>query len=226
VSGWPAREGRASSSLTSASTPRATTSATSIGTYWPVSRAAKLAVGLGLVALAGGDSVWPRELGRPPLEPRPWRGRSAYARLARWAAGLAAGAKRPLSDSVRSFSATDARPGIAALVTDAMDPEAPAALRALAARGHEVWLLAVLEQTEIEPEVEGDVRLLDAETGAAVEVTANSPTLAAYRRALEGHLEALDRAVTRTGGRMTVIGSSDTLVSLASGVWRREGWLA
>lgn len=188
-------------------------------------RAAKLGVGLGLVALAGGDSVWPRELGRPPSEPRPWRGRAAYARLARWAATLGSEAKRPLSESVKSFVAAEVRPGIAALLTDAMDPEAAGAVRALSARGHEVWLVVVLDRTELDPEVEGDVRLLDSETGAAVEVTANSPTLAAYRRALDAHLEGLDQAVTRAGGRMAVVGSQESLVSLASGLWRREGWL-
>jgi hypothetical protein len=72
-------------------------------------------------------------------------------------------------------------------------PAWTAGLHALAARGYEVTLLHVLAPEEVEPGLAGDLKLLDSETGAAVEVTADAGLLARYRRGLAAWREELGR---------------------------------
>ena len=57
------------------------------------------------------------------------------------------------------------------LVSDLLDPAADRALRDLAGTGADVIVLHVLAPDEVEPTLVGDMRLVDAETGATVDVT-------------------------------------------------------
>ena len=56
-------------------------------------------------------------------------------------------------------------------------------IRELAATRSELIVLHVLSPDELDPPLEGDLRLVDAETGDGIDVTADLPTLDAYRAA-------------------------------------------
>jgi hypothetical protein len=58
-------------------------------------------------------------------------------------------------------------------------------LRALAARGFEVTIMHILSPDEIDPELNGDLKLRDLETGTEVEITADYDLLQRYRAGLE-----------------------------------------
>jgi hypothetical protein len=94
------------------------------------------------------------------------------------------------------------RPGLAICISDGLDPAAATALRAISARGHELLLIQVLSKVDIDPEIEGDLRLLDSESGDDVELTANADALRIYKRNLAEHCRVLEEAVTRGGGRV------------------------
>lgn len=194
----------------------------------PKARQARhLAHALGYLALASGDAAYPHPLGiRIPPSP-PLRGRAAYPRLAAqvdgWPEGTAGGPT--LSAELRAFAASRARPGLVLLLSDGMDPDVPGALRILGGRGHEVLFLQILSEVERDPDIEGDLRLIDSESGAEVEVTANVDTLRAYRRNLAAHQEAIAEAVRRGGGRRAEVDAADRLEALVRGPLRRQGWL-
>jgi uncharacterized protein (DUF58 family) len=187
--------------------------------------ARRLACAMGYVALSGGDAVYGRLLGRtaPPLPAL--RGRAGFVRLAAWAAAAHAEGKA-LATGLKAFAASGARPGLVVLVSDGMDPDAAAGLRAVGGRGHELLFLQVLSDVELEPDLEGDLRLLDSETNEFVEITANSITLREYRRRLDAHLEGLKAAVLRSGGRHALVRPDQSLEELLRGALRREGWFA
>jgi hypothetical protein len=130
-----------------------------------------------------------------------------------------------LDAEIRSFAASGARTGLVVLVTDALHPGAPQALRILAGRGHEVWLLQVLSDTEIDPDLEGDLRLIDAENQKTAEVTINSFTLNDYQRNLRAHNQALSDEALRSGGRYALIQAGTHLDQVVKNVWRRERWV-
>lgn len=185
-----------------------------------------LAAAFGYIGLLAGDAVTPVRLGRREPPPAVMRGRAAYGRYAVWLA-------RPIDDdspaglaaSLRSFAASRARAGVAIVLSDGLDPEAPNALRALVGRGHEVWCVQVLSDLDLDPDLEGDLRLVDGEGGAPTEITANSGTLKAYRENLAHHNEALAEAAMRGGGRYALYRTGTALEAFVKDTLKREGWV-
>jgi len=74
--------------------------------------------------------------------------------------------------------------GVVILLSDLLDPAADKVIRELAATGSELIVLHVLSPEELEPQLEGDLRLVDVETGEGVDVTVDLPTLDAYKARL------------------------------------------
>jgi uncharacterized protein (DUF58 family) len=206
-----------------------------------LSAAARLACALGYVGLTGGDAVYPRLLGRREAPMAALRGRSSYYRLASWAHAAAqpsgeespapssngkSAKSTPLGMGLRAFVNSSARPGLVVLMSDGMDPEIAAALRTLGGRGHEVLFLQVLSEIELDPDIEGDLRLLDSEAGVPVEITANSYALKEYRRRLDEHNQAIRDAVLRIGGRHALVRPDMKLEDILKNTLKREGWVA
>lgn len=187
----------------------------------------KLATALGYLALSGGDALYPRRIGikEPPLPAL--RGRTAFVRLN---ALLNAPTGDPtesasLSGGLRGFANSSARTGLVVLITDAMDPDIETAIRTIGGRGHELFLIQILSDVEIDPDLEGDLRLLDAETAGRVEITANSFALKAYKENLKKHNDQIRDAALRVGGRYALINSSDSVEKTIKDVLKREGWV-
>ncbi|HVL39436.1 MAG TPA: DUF58 domain-containing protein [Fimbriimonadaceae bacterium] len=185
----------------------------------------RLAAALGYVALAGGDAVYPRLLGSR-LERRPaLRNRSSFLRLSRWLEATTPEHSVKLSDSLRLFARSEARAGLAILISDGMDVAAAPAIRALGGAGHEVLFLHVLSEAELDPDLEGDLRLIDAEGGPPVEITANSIAMKEYRSRLTAHNAVLREAVLRVGGRYGLVRTGESLQHIVQRLLRREGWV-
>jgi uncharacterized protein (DUF58 family) len=189
---------------------------------------AKLAAAIGYLGLNGGDAVYPRLLARRKRPMAALRGRASYPRLASWASSAnqtqADGPAQGLSLAVRGFVNSSARAGLVVLITDGMDPEAPNAIRQLGGRGHEIAFLHILSDLELDPDLEGDLRLLDCETSADVEITANSYTMREYRQRLDDHLAALREATQRAGGRYALVDPKTPFDKVVKDVLKREGW--
>lgn len=189
--------------------------------------AQRMACALGHIALMGGDAVFPRSLTGQGGSRGALRGRVSYPRLADWAQSLGpTSSSVNLAKGLRAFASSSARLGLVIVLSDGLDPDCQTALRAIAARGHEVWMLQILSRLETDPDLEGDLRLVDAETQSAVEITANRGTLRAYQENLRRHSETLADACRRGGGRHAQMLTETSLSGLVKNVWRREGWVA
>lgn len=189
--------------------------------------AQRMACALGHIALMGGDAVFPRSLTGQAGPRGALRGRVSYPRLADWAQSLGpTPSSVNLVKGLRAFASSTARLGLVIVLSDGLDPDCQTALRAIAARGHEVWMLQMLSRLETDPDLEGDLRLVDAETQAAVEITANRGTLRVYQENLRLHSETLADACRHGGGRYAQMLTDTSLSGLVKNVWRREGWVA
>ena len=71
--------------------------------------------------------------------------------------------------------------GVVVLLSDLLDPGADRVIRELAATGSELIVLHVLSPDELDPALEGDLRLVDTETGDRVDITADLATIDAYK---------------------------------------------
>jgi uncharacterized protein (DUF58 family) len=188
--------------------------------------AKRLACAFGYVALAGGDAVYPRALGVRQQPMAGLRGRASFPRIARWADDLQPEGTQALANELKAFAKSGVRPGLAVVVTDAMDREIEGAVRVLAGRGHEVLLVQALSDVELRPDLEGDLRLLDVEDASAVEITANSITLRAYATNLQGHNDRLAEACRKAGGRYTLVEVGTALDRVVKETLKKEGWVA
>lgn len=188
-------------------------------------KAREIAAALGYVALAGGDSVYPRYLSGPPVAPRGLRGRTSYPRLAAWAQVCEPEGRKPFDTELKAFASVSARVGVVVVLSDGLQRDAAQALRSVAARGHEVWMIQILSDIELAPDLEGDLRLLDAESEGTAEVTINSYTLKDYLSSLEAHNRSLEAECQRSGGRYAMVEAGTPLQKVVKDVWKREGWL-
>ena len=71
--------------------------------------------------------------------------------------------------------------GVIVLLSDLLDPGADRVIRELAATGSELIVLHVLSPDELDPPLEGDLRLVDTETDERVDITADLATIDAYK---------------------------------------------
>ena len=74
--------------------------------------------------------------------------------------------------------------GVIVLLSDLLDPGADRVIRELAATGSELVVLHILSPDELDPPLEGDLRLVDTETGDRVDITADLATIDAYKARL------------------------------------------
>jgi uncharacterized protein (DUF58 family) len=82
---------------------------------------------------------------------------------------------------LRRYAANAGSPGPLLLFSDLMDDNWKEPLTSLAGRGFEIGLVHILSPDEIEPELSGEFRLIDSETAAQVEITADFETTGRYR---------------------------------------------
>ncbi len=101
-------------------------------------------------------------------------------------------------------STTLRRQGVRVLISDLLWPADPLhTLRPLAERAAALHVIQVLAESEINPEVLGNLRVEDVETGQARELFADAAALERYGAGLRTHQAAWHDACRRCGARLT-----------------------
>ena len=158
----------------------------SMAEKWTAARQAAEAVGY--LALTGGDRlrvIFLQEDGNR-LSPL-LSGRQAYARLTQFLDTCAPAGAGSLTERVMRIEGL--RKGLCFLIADGYEEGGiGTALDNLRYRGQECALIQPLSPFELNPALDGAVKLTDAETGAAVNLLADREALESYRRALEAFL--------------------------------------
>ncbi|MTV24718.1 DUF58 domain-containing protein [Nitriliruptoraceae bacterium ZYF776] len=103
-----------------------------------------------------------------------------------------------LAATVRRAARSSAT-GPLVLVSDLLFDGWELVVDALGAARRDALVLQVLDRDELAPALDDDVRLVDVETGAEVEVGGDDRTAEAYAAALHAHLDAVEAACTRVG---------------------------
>lgn len=144
--------------------------------------ARRAAAALGYIALAGFDRVTVSAFNAGLVETlRPQRGKQQSFALFDFLAGLPVAGTTDVRTALQRYAQQTPRAGPLMLITDLFDPGWQDGLRALQSRPFEITILHVLSSDEIEPALEGDLRLIDVETGRPIEVTADFDLLSRYR---------------------------------------------
>ena len=132
----------------------------------------------------------------------PVRGRGALHRVLRELEQIEAKGAGSLSAALRGVSERSPRPGLLVVLSDFFDAGPVAEeLGRLRAQGHALALVQVLSRMELSPEFEGDVGLVDGETGVELPVTMDASAIEAYLARLAGLVEELRATARRLSGR-------------------------
>ncbi len=88
-----------------------------------------------------------------------------------------------LSHSIRDFLLRHRHKGVAIVISDFLSPGGyEDGLKALASAGFQPMTIQVLAREEFEPDVSGDYRLIDSETGRPVDISTTRRMIETYRR--------------------------------------------
>lgn len=214
------------------------------GTPGKLVLAQRLAMALGWIGLSSRSRVVLSIIaapGRPALQQlAPVRGRPGVRRIADfllervWAPEGRAGAlSGDWVAALRSLSLGRRGKGVLVLISDFLvRGDWRQGLNYLGAGGaFDVHCIQVLSPGELEPEKEaggailGDLRLTDAETGVATEVTVSAALLKRYKARLADHIEAVRRACLARQMSHALVRSDADLKGLLLQYLRRRGVL-
>ena len=153
-----------------------------------IDAAARAAAALGYIALCDLDRVSVSAFsGGEEVSLRPQRGRAATWRLFDFLENVEPEGETDTHAAARRFLLRNKRRGIVVYLSDLLDPAGyEEALKAIAASGMDLYVIHMLAEEEVDPDLAGDYKLVDVETAEPVEVTASAPMRRSYRRVLEG----------------------------------------
>lgn len=164
-----------------------------------VSYAARVAAALGYIGLANLDRVGAVAFAdRPVRVLAPRRGRGGALVLLHFLGGLVAEGGSNLAAALHEYSLRTRRRGVLVIISDLLLPDGFAeGLRLAHYHRFEPYVIHLLADEELHPPLEGDLRLVDSETGRAVEVTLDGAALDAYGRARDRYLAEVEQFCLR-----------------------------
>ena len=128
------------------------------------------------------------------------RGRRSLWRLLDFLTKVEPAGPSDLKQALKTFSLKSSGKGIVVLLSDFMDKGGyEDALRYLVARQMDIYVIQILSQEEIEPDVVGDLKLTDVEDGDVAEITVSGPLLRRYKQNLAAYRAAIHEFCTRRG---------------------------
>ncbi len=113
------------------------------------------------------------------------RGRSQMWRIVRYLEALEPSGSSDFTAAARQFALRTTRKGVVVVVSDLLDKNGyQEALRYLLAKNLDIFLIHILAQEEVKPDLTGDLKLIDAEDGDIADVTMSAGLLKRYEETL------------------------------------------
>lgn len=187
--------------------------------------ARKLAAALGFIGLVRSDRICLETIGQPASRPGPvLRGRASLHRMLDHLQSIEPDERVSLAAGVKNFCLRHAGKGIIVLISDLMDKQGyEEALRYLVARQMDCYVVHVLAPEELDPDLQGDLALVDCEDGDVAEVTASAPLVKRYRETLAAFLSGAKNFCTRRGMSYLFAPTSIDVERLVSDYLRSRG---
>lgn len=189
--------------------------------------ARKLAAALGYVALVNNNrltlSAFADGLAAQAAN---LRGRPSSRRLADFLFSLPEGRASDFDKACRQFQAARTGSGIVIVISDFLFKDGfEDGLIRLLSPAYDLYAIQVLSPQEIQPELTGDLRLVDVEDSEVAEITVTAPLMTHYRRMLAAYCGELERFCTRRGAVYVRASSADSVETLVLTTLRRRGLL-
>ena len=152
------------------------------------------------------------------------RGRGQVWRMIEYLNQMESSDNVPLADGVKNFCSRNTGKGVLVLITDLMDKSGyEAALKYLVARNLDIYVIHVLSQEEIDPDIQGDLKLVDCEDDDIAEISVSQRLLDRYRRTLATFIEQSRDFCSRRGIVYTMTSTERSVDRLVSRYLRQRG---
>jgi uncharacterized protein (DUF58 family) len=163
--------------------------------------AKQVAAALGFIGLVNMDRVVIEAFNDRLTQSLPAvRGRRSLWRMMDFLQKIESAGPSDLKKALRTFSLKCSGKGIVVLLTDFMDKGGyEDALRYLVARQLDIYVIQILSHEEIDPEIVGDLKLVDIEDEDVAEITVSAPLLKRYKQNLAVFRAALHQFCSRRG---------------------------
>ena len=171
------------------------------GTPTKLHFAKQIAAALGFIGLVNLDRVMIEAFNNRLTQTMPAaRGRRSLWRMLDFLQKIEPAGPSDLKQALRSFTIKCSGKGVVVLLSDLMDKNGyEDALRYLVARQLDIYVIQILSQEEIEPEIVGDLRLVDVEDEDVAEITVSGPLLKRYKQNLAAFRAGIHEFCTKRG---------------------------
>lgn len=139
-------------------------------------------------------------------------GRHRFGPISDFLTALEPAGKTNYFEMTRQFISAYTRPGLLILLSDYLDDgDCLRPLQYLADFGHELMLIQLWTDNDRSPGWDGDVALLDVETGGKLEIALDADSRGAYTEAFDKYAESIAQLALRNGGRYVGLSTSTPL---------------
>lgn len=187
--------------------------------------AKRLAAALGFVGLIRADRVRIETLSQGVSTRSPaYRGRSSVWRMVAQLEAITPAGDTDLAVGVKNFCLRNPGKGVVVLVSDLMDKQGyEAALRYFVSHQMDTFVIHVLSQEEQQPDIQGDLRLVDSEDADHAEITVSAPLLRKYQQTLDSFVTGVQRFCARRGIHYLLTNNQVPIEELVAKHLRRRG---
>jgi len=202
---------------------------TSMRTEEKFLRARQFAAAFGVMGLLKNERVSVAVFnadGERPERLAPCGGRAGMGRLFRFLEGLSAGGAATVETGVEGALRHHSGRGAAVILSDFLsfgDPQR--AFNRLFSAGLEISAIQILGPSELEPEIDGDLRLVDSETGQTLDITSARDLLEVYHDCRAAHAERIAGLCRSRAGRFLTVDAREPLPDILFNTLRRKGWV-
>lgn len=164
-------------------------------------------------------------LGQHPALMPTVSGRRSFRRIFDFLEGIPTGGDFPVELAVDEVLKQHRGRGVAVVLSDFLtfgDLEKP--FNRLFSAGLECFAIQLLGPTELSPEVAGDLRFVDSETGRTLDISSAGDLLGIYHEHLAALQAGLSQACRQRSGRYLCVNSTTPLETILFDTLRRAGW--
>lgn len=162
--------------------------------------AKQIAAALSFVGMCRGDRVKIEFLGAQNHTSPVLRGRSQLWRMLEFTETVEPNETFTLADGVKRFCLRNTGRGIVVLLSDLMDKHGyESALRMLLGKEMDIFVMHILSPEEMDPELKGDLKLVDCEDFDEAEISVSGELIKRYKATLAAFVDQARRFCSQRG---------------------------
>lgn len=189
--------------------------------------ARQLAAAFGIIGLRGQEKVSVTLVGGASAQRlQPSSGRLSQRKVFGFLENTEPGGETAFDRGIEHFLRRHSGRGVVILLSDFLSADdflRPCNL--LHGAGLELFALQILGPSELSPELHGDVRLVDSESQALLDITSAGDLLSLYHEYRESHAARLAALCRQRQGRFLTVSTADSFETIVFDTLRRRGWI-